>query len=140
MNAMPRPVLRISLTAAVLFALAPLAHGGTLYVANNGLDGPSCGPKASPCRSISQAIALAAAGDTTIVGPGSYSAFTGETPAPGCGCMLAVNKAVILLSRDGPAATVIDAGTVDVSQNVLIITDGGEFGRAGPRWTPKTGQ
>jgi hypothetical protein len=44
-------------------SLASLAYGTALYVANTGLDGPSCGTKASPYRSIGQGGANAAAGD-----------------------------------------------------------------------------
>jgi hypothetical protein len=69
---MSNQVFRVALTAAVLFALAPSASAGTLHVANNRVDGPSCRPKASPCRSISQAITNAAAGSKIIVGPGRY--------------------------------------------------------------------
>ena len=54
---MSHPRLRMWLAAGVVLSLAPLAHGTTLYVANNGLDGPACGPKTSPCRSITQGIA-----------------------------------------------------------------------------------
>src|SRR6516162_9238145 len=79
---MSYPRLGMWLAAGVVLSLAPLAHGATLYVANNGLDGPSCGTKASPCRSITQGIANAAAGDTIIVGPGLYGDLNDDgTPA-----------------------------------------------------------
>jgi hypothetical protein len=58
-----------------------------------------------------------------------------ETPAPGCGCMLAINKAVSVTSSDGAAATVIDARSVAVAKNVLLITNGGEFGKPGKGFT-----
>src|SRR6516162_4268083 len=76
------PRLRMLLTAGVVLSLASLAHGGTLYVANNGLDGPACGPKTTPCRSITHGISNAAAGDTIIVGPGLYGDLNDDgTPA-----------------------------------------------------------
>jgi hypothetical protein len=126
------------LVAVTLLGLVPAAHGATLYAANNGVDGAGCGPTASPCRSITRAVGNAVAGDTIQVRPGLYGDLNGnhilgetgeETPSPGCGCMLSVNKPVILISSDGAAATVIDATTVSVAKNVLIIADDVEFGR-----------
>ena len=130
--------------AALVFFVLPVsaAHARTLKVAGNGVDGPACGPR-DPCRSISRAIANADDRDTIIVGPGFYGDISRngvlgeageETGAPGCNCMLAVNKAVVLVSSDGAAVTVIDARTVDVLQNVLI-TAGAEFGRPGKGFT-----
>jgi hypothetical protein len=118
---MPHHAFRISLSAAVLLILAPCTQAATLYVANNGVDGPGCGAKETPCRSITQAIALAVPEDAIVVGPGRYGDLDGdgtvgetgeEIGSPGCGCMLSVNKSVKLTSSDGAAATVIDAGTV----------------------------
>jgi hypothetical protein len=124
------PTFRIALTVAALLALVAPAHGGTLHVASNGIDGfhcgvgiggTPCGSKSSPCRSITCGIRNAAAGDKIIVGPGVYGGDLNgngsigeggeEAPTPGCGCTLAVNK------------------------NVLIVTDGGEFGRPGKGFT-----
>jgi hypothetical protein len=133
--------------AAVLaLALPPLAHGATRYVADTGADGPNCGlDAATACRSISQAIALADPGDKIIVGPGRYgdlnrSGVLGdrsgeEIGSPGCGCVLSMNKNVIIISSAGAAATIIDGRTVDVNVNVLLITVGGEFGRPGKGFT-----
>jgi hypothetical protein len=124
--------------------LSPATQAATLYVANNALDGAGCGTQANPCRSISRAIANAAPGDTIIVGPGKYGDLDGdgvigepgeETGSPGCGCMLSVNKSVNLVSSNGAAATVIDATTVQSNTNVLLILNGGEFGRPGKGFT-----
>jgi len=140
----PHRVSRVALTAAVLLALTPSAHASTLYAANDGVDGAACGPKTSPCRSIGQTMANAAAGDTIIVGPGKYGDLDGdgtpgdspgeENPAlnsPGCGCMLALNKAVTLESSNGAAETLIDGRSVASGETVLLITDGGTFGTPG---------
>jgi hypothetical protein len=130
--------VRNVLFAVVLFGLVPAAYGATLHAASNGVDGAGCGPAASPCRSITRAIANAVAGSTILVGPGLYGDLNGngtlgepgeETPPRGCGCMLSVNKPVILLSSDGAAATAIDATTVTAGKNVLIFTEDAEFGR-----------
>src|SRR5215208_2160256 len=137
---------RIGMLAVVLsIAVAPLAYGGTIYVADNiGTDGAGCGASATtPCRSISQAIANAVAGDTIIVGPGRYGdlnrngvlgepgEITGYSTPPSCACVLLVDKRVILISSAGAAVTMIDGRSVDVIQNVLLSTAGGEFGRPG---------
>lgn len=125
------------LFAVVLFGLVSAAYGATLRVANNGVDGAGCGPAASPCRSITQAIANAVANDTILVGPGLYGDLDadgtpGETgeETPNFGAMLMILKPVIILSTDGAAATVIDARFVSEFVNVGIqTTDGVEFGR-----------
>ena len=137
------------LAVALLVAVAPLTFGGTIYVADNiGADGAGCGASATtPCRSISQAIANAVAGDTIVVGPGRYGDLnrngvlgepgeeTGYTTPPSCACVLLVNKQVILISSAGAAVTMIDGSSVDVIQNVLLSTGGGEFGRPGKGFT-----
>jgi hypothetical protein len=141
---MPYHVFRISLTAVVFLVLVPSAHGHTLYVANNGLDSPSCGPKASPCRSISQAVNTNAAdGDTIIVGPGRYgdldfNGTLGNLPGEetgGFGCVLLLARAVRVLSSDGAAATVIDGRFPATDCNVGIVVDGTEFGKPGKGFT-----
>jgi hypothetical protein len=131
---MPYCAFRIVIAAALLCALGASAEGATFSVANNGIDGPTCGPKASPCRSISQAIVNAAAGDKIVVGPGRYGVLI-DTPAPGCDCVLAIDKAVTVLSTNGAAATVIDGRGVTALQDVLISGDGSHFGAPGKGFT-----
>lgn len=154
----PRRIRSIVMTllAAALFVGTPLAHGATIYAANNGVDatlcgfsvigGVSCGAETSPCRSIQCAIAYADPGDVVIVGPGRYGDhnrdgdFTDhgdESGSSGCGCMLSVNKAVTLVSSHGAAATVIDATNFTGFQNVHIA-GGAEFGRPGKGFTVTT--
>ena len=64
------------LSALVILGLAlaipTTATSATLQVANTGTDSPACGA-ATPCRSIRQASANAASGDTILVGRGLYS-------------------------------------------------------------------
>src|SRR3981081_3085672 len=129
-----RTTAGISVVAMVLVALAPCAYAKTIFVANNGADSSTCGPTGhAPCRSITQGIHNAANGDLIIVGPGKYGDLNGngvlgepgeETPAANCFCMLAVNKSVTIVSSDGAAATVIDAHTVDVFNNVVFTANG----------------
>jgi copper-binding protein NosD len=139
--------LRTSMSAVVLVVLLPaLADAAARYVADTGDDVPNCGlTTTTACRSITQAIALAAAGETIIVGPGRYGDLNRngvlgdisgeEIGSPGCSCVLSINKNVIVISSAGAAVTMIDGRTVDVIQNVLLITNGGEFGRLGKGFT-----
>ncbi len=132
----------ISLTAVLLaLVLSPsLSYSTTRYVANNGVDSGTCGTSTGPCRSITQAMANAVAGDTIIVGPGVYGDLNGdgtlgnsageENPS-GCSCMLAIVKRVILISSDGAASTIIDARGVELALNVGISANGVQFGTPG---------
>ena len=122
-----------------LAALAGTAEAGTLNVANNGQDSTTCGAAASPCRSISQAIANAVAGDRIVVGPGRYGDLDGSgtfTPATGEEAaevgsgMIKVDKAVTIESRAGAGATVLDAGGASSLGVVWIQSSGVVFGRA----------
>lgn len=113
------PVLALFVTL-----LVPRADAATVRVAVNGVDGQQCGiGKAGPCRTITQAIDNAAAGDTIEVGPGRYGdvdgdgLFTGPGDEPaqvdvGCDCVvhIPVDKRVAIVSRLGASATVIHAG------------------------------
>ena len=109
--------------AAILIATIPaLARGATRYVADTGTDGPACGlDAATACRSITQAIALAAPGETILVGPGRYGDLNRngvlgdiageETGSHACGCVLSINKTVIVISSAGTAVTTIDGSS-----------------------------
>jgi hypothetical protein len=148
-----RPVpahLHTFVVAAVLALAVPsLAHGATRFVADTGNDGPNCGlALTSACRSITQAIELAAPGDTILVGPGRYGDLNGNgvlgepgeelgylTPPASCSCVLRIEKPVIVISSGGAAVTMIDGRTVDVIQNVFLTTPSGEFGRPGKGFT-----
>lgn len=101
-----------------LFFTGSTAHAITRHAASNGIDGPSCGTAAAPCRSISQALLLAGTGGHVIVGPGRYGDLdadgnlggVGEEPLNGgCNCMIQITEAVTLESKDGAGATVLDA-------------------------------
>jgi hypothetical protein len=147
----PVPTHVHTYVAAAVLALAvpSLAHSATRYVADTGNDGPNCGlTLTSACRSITQAIELANAGDTILVGPGRYGDLNrdgvlgepGEelgylTPPASCSCVLRIEKPVIVISSGGAAVTMIDGRSVDVIQNVLIFANGGEFGRPGKGFT-----
>ncbi len=147
---MSRHTTAVRLALVLTVAVAPWAQGGTLYVANNGINstlcgffvigGSNCGAKEFPCRSISCAIREAAAGDVILVGPGAYGDLDGdgtiaergeELGGAGCDCMLLVNKSVTIVSTDGAAATVIDARTSAVDKNVLIMATDVVFGAPG---------
>ena len=131
------------------------AYAATLYVGNNGSDAfvPTCGAKATPCRSISKAIFLAASGDTIIVGPGVYGDLNqngtfepaaGEEAAEigsGCDCMIKVTKPLTIQSRDGARVTVLDArGLAHSVVHILAPgADGTTFGKANKGFTIRSG-
>ena len=141
-NPFGRAVLAAALT--ILCGGAPGAYAATWYVADAGVDGATCGLTASAaCRSISQAIELAASGDTIIVAPGRYSADlnanglygeAGEERGSGT-CMLLVNKSLVLISSGGAAATLIDGHAFSAEANVCVTATGAHFGRPGKGFT-----
>src|SRR5712675_2239866 len=101
----------MKLSACILLCLALTAHANTLFVANNGVDSPTCGGSGSPCRSISKAIFNAGTGDTIVVGPGVYGDLNqngdfsdaGDESGPlgSCNCLVELNKPLTISSRDG---------------------------------------
>src|SRR5262249_3675652 len=104
-----------------------------------GVDSPTCGASATPCRSITQTMANAASGDTIQVRPGIYGGNTnfdavvggpGEE-VPTFGGMLTIVKPLIILSTDGAAATLIEGLGVITNYSVLILAGDVEFGRPG---------
>src|SRR5579859_721588 len=56
--------------------LATPAHAAAdIHVEISGVDIPSCGPAAAPCRTVGYAYSVrAASGDTITVGPGDFAA------------------------------------------------------------------
>ena len=143
---MPRSAFpRLALVAAALLAGSALpAAGATLQVAVNGVDGPSCGTKAAPCRSISQAVINAADGDTLVVGPGFYGDLNQDGVLSGPGeefpnpialqcCGLVIFRPLTIVSHDGAAETVIDFGGslpgATTLEGISIASSGVVFGR-----------
>jgi hypothetical protein len=138
----------MAFVAATLLTAAPLpALAATVYVANNGLDGPSCGAKGSPCRSITQGVAQAVDGDRVTVGPGLYGdidgdgllSSAGEEPGTPCNlqtCMIFVDKTVEVISEAGAYSTLIrpPSGMFD---NIVGFTPpgAGVFGGKGRGFT-----
>ena len=125
-------------SCALLLITSTTSGAVTWIVANNGVDSPSCGTAANPCRSITKAISRANPGDTITVGPGRYGdlnsngtfADAGDEAAEvntGCDCMIKVNKAVKIFSRDGADVTVLDAGGNSIAV-VDIQASGATFG------------
>jgi hypothetical protein len=131
-------MLRRLATGLAFLALAAPAPAAVVYVGNDGLDGAACGTQAAPCRSISQGIARAAAGDTVVVGPGRYGDLDGDETfgEPGeefdsMGGIVHVDKAVRVISRDGAAATFIEGtqpSAIDTHYPVLLEAAGATLG------------
>jgi hypothetical protein len=133
--------LRLMLLTAALAAAAP-AGAKTLYVANDGLDGPGCGTRSAPCRSIMAGIAAASAGDTVSVGPGRYGdldrdGLLGEPgEEAGADGVVDVTKAVRVLSASGASATTID-GIDEIAVSISGAT-GVVFGARNKGFTVRT--
>jgi hypothetical protein len=146
---------------AILFGLIPIAFsqdaptsaaaaaGKTLWVTNDGADGATCGSRAKPCRSISQAIENASDGDSIGVGAGHYGNVSGNPNfgGPGdehpgfpdighhpqlgsnAGCIVCITKALRIYSIHGAAVTVIEGSpSTPYSSNVMIAHDHVVFG------------
>lgn len=127
------------LAACLLAAPLAQARATTWITAMNGVDGPGCGTKDAPCRTISAAYAHAVDGDTVLVGPGFYGDADGDgaydhpgdeagSPVSGCVCLLRLTKRVTVRSRDGADATIIDGGAVSVILSFESGSGGSTFG------------
>jgi hypothetical protein len=134
-----RTVLAGSALAIALALTAADASAATIYVANTGTDGPSCGGQSAPCRTISQGVVVASAGDRVVVMPGVYGDVDGDgefvTPGDepvqyneGCNCIVNVDKPVTILSDAGAGATIL-RGAVDGIFAVNINAPGVTLGR-----------
>lgn len=141
----------ISSVIVVLFGAMTATAASTLQVSVSGIDSSTCG-RGSPCRSISQAMSNAAAGDTINVGPGRYGDvngdgnFTGpgdEQPDPNAGatllspgipagCIVCITKPLHIYSLQGAATTVISSNPSSAyGSTVMIESDGVDFGSVG---------
>lgn len=111
----------------------------TVHVANNGMDAADCGVREAPCRSIGQAIAVANAGDTILVGVGRYGDVNGDGMFSGPGeeqpgedrCLICITKSLRIVSRHGAVSTVIDAAgthSPELLHAVHISADASTFG------------
>jgi hypothetical protein len=137
-----RDARRLLIATAALIALAAtpaVARAATVHVAGNGSDGPGCGAPDSPCRTISQGIAVAAAGDRVLVLPGVYGDVDGdgefESPGDepaqydeGCHCLIAIDKPVTVVSQAGAGATIL-RGAVDDLWAVVVDAPNVTFGK-----------
>lgn len=110
-------------------------EGRTFHITNYGVDSDSCGTAASPCRSITQGINLAEAGDTVLVGPGRYgdSNGDGDFSDPGdeqgdSSVITLARSGLRVISEYGARVTLIDATGTSFNDAVLIIARGTQFG------------
>jgi len=129
------------------------AAGTTWRVANDGTDSGTCGNANSPCRSISQAMENASAGDIISVGAGIYGNISGDGSFthPGDehpqlvvrprrtgtdGCIICITKPLKVLSLHGASTTII-VGTSSTTYpaTVQITSPGATFGGVGQGFT-----
>jgi len=126
----------LAMTNSVLAA----DSGRFVWVANDGVDSTSCGTsRTTQCRSITQAIKNAAAGDTIEVGAGRYGDLNGDRDFEDAGeehankvlgCIVCITKPVRIVSLNGATVTMIDAATdkPDLKVGVAILANGVTFG------------
>ncbi|MEW6683696.1 MAG: DUF1565 domain-containing protein [Nitrospirota bacterium] len=90
-----------------------------ILVAVDGVDGPACGTPSSPCRTITQGMSLALAGQTVVVAPGTYSfGGTGGEPAP------LLMKAEAALVGGGSSITTLDFSAASAPGGGIVTADG----------------
>jgi hypothetical protein len=106
-------------------------------VATNGADSGSCGSVPAPCLTINQAIANASPGDTVEVGPGRYGGLAAGCPGFGGNCVVWLDKAVTLVSRDGASSTIIDA--TGANTGIYLDTSGAVLGSKSKGFTVEGG-
>jgi hypothetical protein len=99
-------------------------------VANTGIDSPGCGTTGQPCRSITQAVANGVS--PILVGPGRYGDLNrngqfGAAGDVGEDPLLDLLRAVVLESRNGAGATVVESGFFVKADGVTIGTPGRGF-------------
>ena len=132
------PLLGVVVATLSLTGASGQTPTKVVYVASNGVDSALCGETRAPCRSIRQAIANANEGDLIMVGPGRYgdvnrNGVFGEPGEEGgaasCGCLIQVDKALRVVSRDGAATTVLDATGAPNMTVVRIVANDVVFGR-----------
>jgi hypothetical protein len=128
----------LGLGLVLVVGIPTSALPATLQVSNTGTDGPGCGGT-SPCRSIGQAVANAAAGDKIVVGPGLYSdnldgdlgvSAPGEEPRGG----ITITKPLQIVSELGASSTLVNSfGPV-----FLVESSGVTLGVLGSGFTIET--
>jgi hypothetical protein len=140
-----RILLHVAAVAA--FAATGDAWADTKWVANYGLDGTGCGALATPCRSISQAMENAIAGDTIMVRAGRYGDLNRDQDFDDPGeehpdatdiCVVCIRKPLRILSESGPTTTLIDGAGGErplFARVVLVAADNVLFGDDGKGFT-----
>jgi hypothetical protein len=114
----------------LMLATAGAAADSVLFIANDGIDSPTCGSKASPCRSISQGVENATEGDTLIVHPGVYGDLNGDGNLSDPGeehfnaaenCAICIDKRLTILSLRGTRVTIINIPRISSNQAAVEI-------------------
>jgi hypothetical protein len=127
-----------AVAALVLIVGAPAAYAAnTIHVdASTGVDSGTCGAQASPCQTISQAVANAGTGDTIVVAPGTYD---GSVSIVTDGLTLegaqANNPGSAARAAEDPATeSVVTGGILEIDSSDVTI-DGFSFGFSGNQIT-----
>jgi Protein of unknown function (DUF1565) len=126
-------VAAVSLAAGIALIGAPAAYAAnTLYVnASSGVDSSSCGPLASPCKTISQAVTNASAGDTVMVAAGTYNESVSINQSLTLEGAQAGNPGSSARSPESPSSeSVVTGGAFSINTSNVTV-DGFSFGYAG---------
>jgi len=67
------------------------------YVATTGTDSATCGPSASPCKTVQAGINRTTAGDTVVVNDGTYNECIVIGPGTGSGGILVISNQLLTL-------------------------------------------
>src|SRR4051812_31892253 len=89
-----QPKTRGLMFAVALTLSASAARAATRHVAVTGSDaGNDCSKEPAPCRTISHGIAAMAAGDTLIIGDGTYTDSVTDMPSGSAGAYTTIRAA-----------------------------------------------
>jgi hypothetical protein len=107
-------LIAVTIAFSVLVAFSATASAATTwYVSTTGNDISGDGSAGNPWKTITYALTQVSAGDTIIVGPGTYVEYTGN-PSAGCAVMVPWYAegagGLTIQSSDGPENTIIDCG------------------------------
>jgi hypothetical protein len=120
-----------AVTLGVVGATSIASASQTWKVTSYGVDAPTCGSTAAPCRSIGQALNLAAADDVLQVEPGLYGDLNGDGDFADAGeehadfsrgCIVCITRPVRIHSSGKSDLTLIDAGGAAVPLSVVLIS------------------
>ena len=118
-------LIAVTVAFSILVAFSATASATTTwYVNTTGNDTTGAGSAGNPWKTITHSLTQVSAGDTIIVGPGTYLEWTGAVSA---GCAVQIPwyaegaGGLTIRSSDGPENTIIDCGSA--GSGVKIVSN-----------------